>query len=78
MSLILSIFYIERAFHLAPIDFMNNLCNSASYKIHIINRPIIDEFIKFLGMKADYATRAVVPVVNIFNCLSYDWTVKDE
>jgi hypothetical protein len=25
---------------------MNNLCNSASYKIHIINRPIIDESIK--------------------------------
>jgi hypothetical protein len=32
---------------------------------------------KYLGIKTAYTPRAVIPLVNIFNCLTFDWTVKD-
>ena len=47
---------------------------------HIFNRPISDEPTISLGIKSEYVPRAVVQLVNIFNCLAYDsdWMDKDE
>ena len=47
-------------------------------RVRIFNEPIRDEPIKFLDNKTMYMPRAVIRLVNIFNCLAYDWTVKDE
>jgi hypothetical protein len=33
---------------------------------------------KSLRIKSEYTQRDVVRLVDIFNCLTYDWTVKDE
>jgi hypothetical protein len=44
--------------------------------VHIFNRPIRNEPIKSLGFKIEYTPRSVVQLVNIFNCLAYDWMVK--
>ena len=46
--------------------------------VHIFNRPISDEPTKSLGMKTYYMPKAVVWLVDVFNCLAYDWTTKDE
>jgi len=47
---------------------------------HIFNRPISDEPTISLGIKSEYVPRAMVQLVNIFNCLAYDsdWMDKDE
>jgi hypothetical protein len=47
---------------------------------HIFNRRINDEPTISLGIKSEYVPRAVVQLVNIFNCLAYDsdWMDKDE
>jgi len=42
------------------------------------NRPISDEPTKSLGIDTEYTLRDAVRLVNIFNCLPYEWTVKDE
>ena len=47
-------------------------------RVHIFNQPINDEPSKSLGIKAKSMWRGVVLLVNIFNCLVYDWTVKDK
>jgi hypothetical protein len=39
---------------------------------------IVVEPTKCWGIKTEYLSRAVVPFVNMFNCLAYDWTFKDE
>ena len=33
---------------------------------------------KSLRIKSEYTQRDVVRLVDIFNCLTYDWTVKDD
>jgi hypothetical protein len=38
------------------------------------HRPISEEPTKSLGIKTEYTPK----LVNIFNCLAYDWIVKDE
>jgi hypothetical protein len=47
---------------------------------HIFNRPISDEPTISLCIKSEYVPRAMVQLVNIFNCLAYDsdWMDKDE
>jgi len=47
---------------------------------HIVNRTISAEPTKSLGIKTEYTPNVVVlsRLVNIFNCLAYDWTVNDE
>jgi len=47
---------------------------------HIVNQPISAEPTKSLGIKTEYTPSVVVRsgLVNIFNCLAYDWTVKYE
>ena len=40
-------------------------------RFHISNQPTSDEPTKSLGIKTDYTPRAVVWLVNIFNCLAY-------
>ena len=45
---------------------------------HIFNRPVKDDLTNSLGIKTRYTPRAVVRLVSIFNCLAYDWVVKDE
>ena len=42
------------------------------------NLQISDEPTKSLGNKTECMPRAVDPLVNMFNCFEYDWTVKDE
>jgi len=42
---------------------------------HIFNRPISGKPTKCLGIKTEYIPKAVVP---LFNCLAYDWMVKDD
>ena len=56
------------------------LCHTLAYNdiSHIFNQPISNQPTKSLGIKADYMQRAVVPLVNIFNCLAFDWMVEDE
>ena len=46
--------------------------------VHIFGRPISDKPTKSLNVKTEYMPIDVVRLVNIFNCLAYDWTVKDE
>jgi hypothetical protein len=41
-------------------------------------RPISDESTKFSGIKTESNQRDGVRLVNILNCLAYDWTVKYE
>jgi len=42
---------------------------------HIFNRPISDDTSS--GIKTEYTSRDAVPLVNMYHCLAYDWTVKD-
>ena len=37
-----------------------------------------DDPTEYLGIKTEYTPRTCVLLVNIFNCLAYDWTIKDE
>ena len=48
-------------------------CQSSYFKW-----PISDEPTKSWSIKTEYIPKAVVWLVNIFNCLAYDWTVKYE
>jgi hypothetical protein len=43
-------------------------------RVHILNQPISDEATK----SSEFTPRYVVPLVNEFNCLVYDWMIKDE
>jgi hypothetical protein len=46
--------------------------------VHIFNRPINDEPTKYLGIRTEFSPRTYDRLVNIFNRLAYNWTVKDE
>jgi hypothetical protein len=41
-------------------------------------QPKSDDPTEYLGIKTEYTSRTFVLLVNIFNCLAYDWTIKDE
>ena len=47
-----------------------------TFRAYIFNRPIRDDPAKSLSIKTRYTPRAVVQLVNLFNCLPYYWTVK--
>jgi hypothetical protein len=45
-------------------------------RVHIFNRPISNDVKYSLGIKNECTPRAVVRLVNIFNCIAYGWTIK--
>jgi hypothetical protein len=49
-----------------------------SGKTSNMGQTISEEPTKSFGIKTEYMPRAVVRLVNIFNCIEYDWTVSDE
>jgi hypothetical protein len=57
---------------------MQGHCVWSHDRVYIFNQLISDEPNKSLGIKTEYMPRAVVRLDNIFNCLAYEWTVKDE
>jgi len=47
-------------------------------RVHIFDQLIRDVPTLSLGIKTEYTPRTVVRLVNIFNCLAYDWMTRDE
>ena len=47
-------------------------------KVYIFNRLIRDAPSNSLGIKTEYTLRALVRLVNLINCLPYDWMFKTE
>jgi hypothetical protein len=57
--------------------------NMSLFKSHVrvhlsTDHAISGEPTKSLGIKTQYTPSVVFRLVNIFNCLAYDWAVKDE
>ena len=47
-------------------------------RIHIFNQPISDKPSKSWGIETEHTLKSVVQLVNIFNCLAFNWTLKDK
>jgi hypothetical protein len=57
-------------------EFVNIICMGSRQGSQF--QPKSDDPTEYLGIKTEYTSRTFVLLVNIFNCLAYDWTIKDE
>jgi hypothetical protein len=55
---------------------MKNIFNIHPMLLHFFFRYINQRWT--IGFKIKYTPRVAVRLLNIFNCLAYDWTVKDD
>jgi len=53
-------------------------CFKGYVRVHFYNQPISDEPTNFCDNLIEHMPKAVVRLVNIFNCLAYGWTFNHD